>query len=572
MHDRRDRYWFVLVAALAVACGESSEPSDGESAPGAGGAPGGGSAGVGGASAGGAQGATDASNGMTGGGGPGGVNGSGGAIPGPDAGREGGVLGKAPFDWVGVIGTGQSLSTGCCDAVPLSTTQPFKNLKLADTGPDPKYPIDGMGMPVWSAIPLTEPIRPWLMGYGTCSYPPDNCQYPNNIFKTGETPHSGMANELSAMWRARGGDYITAHSVVGVGGALLIYIQKGTGSYKAGLSEAKAFTQLAKAAGKTYGVAGIVLTHGESDSGTVDYGAGIYKLWQDYNADLKAVTGQTRDVVLFASQQSSTPAKGDSSAVQLWRAGVDHPGQLVCIGPKYQYAHLDGLHMTGPGYVGLGEKHAEVFDLVVNQSVPWKPLGPNKVSRAGAVITIDLDVPNPPLAWDTHISASHQGDHTAWSKGRGFEVADGAGADVAIASVEIRGASVVLTLAQAPSAGTMLKLSYVTTADAQGFPKGTQLHGALRDSDDFVGYDAEKIQAQVTNGSPDIKGSAGAFVRRAGRDIVTATGLAAGTIAAAVNGDTITLSAPWTGATGMAELAFHHDLYNYCVQFSMAVP
>ena len=48
----------------------------------------------------------------------------------------------APFDWVGVLGTGQSLSVGVTSTA-MSTTQPFHNLKLVDTGPDPKYPIDG---------------------------------------------------------------------------------------------------------------------------------------------------------------------------------------------------------------------------------------------------------------------------------------------------------------------------------------------------------------------------------------------------------------------------------------------
>jgi hypothetical protein len=563
--------WIALLAIM-LGCGDGTDsnagtdPSTGSSTSGSAGSPTGGVSGMGGSSAGGAASGADASSNAAGGAGAGG-NGTA-----ADSGREGGALGKSPFDWVGVIGTGQSLSTGCCGGAPVSTTQPFRNLKLADTGPDPKYPVDGTGAPVWSAIPLTEPIRAWVPGYGTCQYPPDNCQYPNNIFKTGETPHSGMANQLSASWRALGGDYVTAHSVVGVGGALLIYIQKGTGSYKAGLSEAKAFTQLAKAAGKTYGVAAIVLTHGESDSGTADYGAGIYKLWQDYNADLKTATGQTRDVVMFGSQQSSTAAKTDSSAVQLWRDGVDHPGQIVCTGPKYQYAYLDGLHMTAASYVGLGEKYAEVFDVVVNQSTPWKPLGPSKITRSGAVITIDIDVPKPPLVWDDHIAPSHQSDHTAWAKGRGFEVVDATGADVAIASVAINGASIALTLAQAPAAGTMLKVSYATVQDGTGFQGGTYLHGQLRDSDEFVGYDAEKIQAQVTNGSPQIKGSANAFFRRAGRDVVTATGLPADTIVTAINADTLTLSAPWSGPTGTADLAFHHDLHNYCVHFSMPVP
>src|SRR5258708_16859238 len=190
---RAGKIWVVLGAAMTFGCGdEGSDPNAGASASGGAGSPTGGSSGMSGNSAGGATGATDASSSMAGG------AGTGGTATVTDSGREGGTLGKSPFDWVGVVGTGQSLSTGCCDGIPLSTTQPFKNLKLVDNGPDPKYPIDGAATAMLATSPLTEPIRAWVPGHGTCTYPPDNCQYPNNIFKNGETPHSAMANTLSA--------------------------------------------------------------------------------------------------------------------------------------------------------------------------------------------------------------------------------------------------------------------------------------------------------------------------------------------------------------------------------------
>jgi hypothetical protein len=559
------RRWVLVVGTLALGC------TDGGSAPQD--PPGSGVAGTAGGISG-SGGVVEGTAGATGGGSSiaGSAEAAGSAADLGGAAGSGQALGESPFDWVGVIGTGQSLSVGCCDSVPISTSQPFQNLKLEDSGPDPKYPLDGEGTPDWAAVPLTEPIREPVPGYGNCSYPPDNCQYPNNIFTNGETPHSGMANQLSAAWRARGGDYVSAHSVVGVGGALLEYIAKGARSYEAGLSEARVFAQLAKSAGKTYGVGGIVLTHGESDASNPDYASALYTFWQGYNAELALATGQTRDIVLFASQQSTTVAQTDGSAVQLWRASLDHPGQIVCTGPKYQYTYSDGLHMTAAGYRALGEKYAEVFDIVVNQGRPWRPLGPRKVSRMGAAITIDFDVPNPPLTWDETIAAAHQQDHTAWAQGRGFEVTDGAGSDVAIASVEIQGASVILTLAQAPAPGVTLRLAYATTADVSGFPKGTALHGQLRDSDELVGYDAEKLLVHVTSGSADVTLDAGASAGRAGRDLVEAAALAQGTRVVAINADALTLSSPWSGPTGMAELAFHHDQHNYCVHFSVDVP
>jgi hypothetical protein len=494
----------------------------------------------------------------------------------------------APFDWVGVIGTGQSLSTGCISSGPaaISVTQPYHNLKLLDQGPDPKYPIDGSATAVWSAVPLVEPIRQALTGSGPGF---GDGQYPENICDNGdgygETPHSGMANTLSATWMARGqaGDYVTAHTVVGKGGACLNQIDATNGSlsFAAALSEARVFKSLAEVANKTYGVGGVVLTHGECDAQiqNAQYGTGVYALQQAYDSAIKAVTGQTRDVVLLGSQQSSISDGYGGTAVQLWQAMVAHPGQIVVTGPKYAFAAY-GVHLPASGYERVGEKYGEVFDAIVNRGVAWKPVGPTNVTRAGAVITVDLDVPNPPLAWSTHMVAPHQQMHTAWANGNGFEVKDGAGNEIAIASVAIRGNSVVVTLAAAPASGTSLTLGYAVTQDADpgqwlgGYDAG--LHGLLRDSDTFPGYSLEAIPVQATQGSATITAAAGAFARRGSFDLVTGGGLPADTIVSTVvtqaSGDQVTLSAPWTGPTGAATLTFQHDNYNYCVHFAMPIP
>jgi hypothetical protein len=479
---------------------------------------------------------------------------------------------KPPFDWVGVIGTGQSLSVGVT-ASAITTTQPFKNLKLVDRGPDPKYPIAAdAGTPMWATTPLVEPIRTNVPGTGP-GY--GDGQYPNNIY--GETPHSGMANTLSAMWAARGGQggYVTAHSVVGWSGRCLVDIDKAGGkrAYPASLNEARLWKGFAAASSKTFGYGGITLTHGECDASNSMYGAGLYRFWQDYNADLKAITGQQRDIVLLVSQQSTKATGAGGSAVQVWQAGVAHPAQIVCTGPKYQYQYSsDFLHFPAPGYERLGQKYAEVFDLVVNRKVAWKPLQPNKVRRAGAAITVDLDVPNPPLVWDSHITPPHQTANTEWANGKGFEVTDASGTRLTISQVAIQGSSVVITLAADP--GRAVTVGYALTQEGMDNQGGTNLglRGLLRDSDEFVGWDAETIASKVTNGSPVVtSGAANGFVRRAGHDIVTGPGVPADTIVASHDNDgQITLSAPWTGAGGTVMLAFRHDERNYCVHFSMS--
>jgi hypothetical protein len=478
-----------------------------------------------------------------------------------------------PFDWVGVIGTGQSLSVGAT-AENLSTSQPYGNLKLVDDGPDPKYAIEG-DVSTLKAVPLVEPIRDWSNGSGP-GY--DDGQYPNNV--SGETPASGMANQISASWAARPesvGEYVTVHSVVGWSGHPLIDIDKqgGQRAYLASLHEGEAWKALATAGGKSFGYGAIILTHGESDAGNPEYGDGLWTLYQDYNADLKSLTGQSTDVPLLVSQQSTIATGASGSAVQVFEAGNDHPGQIVCTGPKYAYQYSpDLLHLPAPGYLRMGQKYAEVFDKIVNQKLDWKPLGPKSATRSGATITIEFDVPTPPLVFDENIAPPHQSVHTAWANGRGFEVIDQAGSELEIAGAEIQGASVVLTLTSPPEGP--VRVGYALTQDSGDLAGGTVqgLRGQLRDSNDVVGYDAETITCNVENGSATISAAtAGGFARRTGWDVVSGGSLSPTAIVVSQDSDDqITLSEPWQGASGTAELSFHHDLYNYCVHFALDVP
>src|SRR6185503_11469313 len=215
----------------------------------------------------------------------------------------GAALASPPFDWVGVIGTGQSLSVG---TTPASlTTQPYNNLMRA----------------LETAYPSP---------------------YPGNIY--GETPHAAMANEITRFVKAASAaaDYITVHTIVGESGQGIVALVKQTPStgtigraYAASLFEAGAITRLAKAAGKSYGVGAIVLTHGETDCNNTGYGDSIIQLLGDYNTDLSAITGQSYKIPMYMSQQHGcpgAPACTKSSDVRPtandfeWQLAVQHPG------------------------------------------------------------------------------------------------------------------------------------------------------------------------------------------------------------------------------------------------------
>jgi hypothetical protein len=399
-----------------------------------------------------------------------------------------------PWDWSGVVGTGQSLSVGTKGQVTL-TTQPFHNLKLSLGTANVTSPPYNANDPALSLVPLVEPIRPVVTAYPGA--------YPLNIY--GETPHTSMADQVSALFqRDTGGDYVTVHTVVGESGQPMSVIDKTAmviankgHAYPATLFEVAALKRLAAAAGKTYGVGAIVLTHGEADAKNANYEAAVYKLYSDYNADIAAITGQTQKVPLLLSQQDASPGDGTNpfSLLAQWQIGVDHPGEVVCVGPKYQYPYApDHVHLIATGYERLGEKYAEVYYAKVVLGQDWQPLQPLSAHRSGNAITVTFHVPVPPLAWDTALPAPHQTAHMAWAKGQGFEVADSTG-ELAIASVALQGDAVVITLA-APPGGTNLMVRYAVTQDATVNSGGLAVGriGQLRDSDPLVGYTTKAPQ------------------------------------------------------------------------------
>ena len=399
------------------------------------------------------------------------------------------------WDWAGIVGTGQSLSVGEQARAVASTQQPYGNLKLAlPQNGWPQNP-DAAGL---AMVPLVEPIRAFSTTYPSA--------YPQNI--AGETPHSAMANQISRLAETElGQSYVSAHTVIGENGQPMRVLRKGaaevvTGAmslgraYAATLFEAAAITRLARAQGLTYGVGAIIITHGEADAGSATYGSDLVQLWSDYNQDLRAVTGQFESIPLFISQQHAVPGGvGARSAATLaqWRVGVERPGDLVCTGPKYQYAYAaDAVHLVTLGYEMLGEKYGQVYFERVVAGRDWQPLQPLSVARSGRVVSVRFHVPVSPLQFDAGLPLPHQAPNPPeWSQGRGFEVWQG-NRRVAIQSVAIVGDTVAITCAE--DIGNGYNVGYAAASGAVLRPGGTLRWGQLRDSDPFVGSSTGRAQ------------------------------------------------------------------------------
>jgi hypothetical protein len=428
------------------------------------------------------------------------------------------------WDWNGVVGSGQSLSVG----TPVesgefaSTTQPFNNLMLqlgdlvtANEQEDASIP------PPWDAsipgikmVPLVEPVRPIGMGFPR--------PYPVNIW--GETNHAAMANEITTLVKAGGAaDYVSVHTVVGESGQGIVALVKeqdagNTGptgrAYAATLFEATNIAALAKAAGKTYGVSVIVMTHGETDATNPTYGDSLVQLLKDYNADIPPITGQTKPIPMYLSQQhaypcykgpplgcSDTAAGGRPLANQIeWQLGVMYPGQFVCTGPKYQYpanVDNDGIHLSATGYQLLGEKSAEVYHEREVLGHNWQPLYPTGASRNGNVVTVTFNVPVPPLNWDMTLDAPLIKE---WTMGNGFELwepgadasATSNGTNVTISSVAIMNNTVQITASGTLPTNLMVGYAMADQGAQMKVASKAVRWGRLMDSDTFAGSTTKK--------------------------------------------------------------------------------
>jgi hypothetical protein len=170
-----------------------------------------------------------------------------------------------------------------------------------------------------------------------------------------------------------------------------------------------------------------------------------------------------------------------------WNASRVRPGEIVCVGPRYQYSYAaDGVHLDALGYDRLGEKYGQVYFERLVRGHDWQPLAPVRVQRRADLISVEFHVPVPPLVWDESLPSPHGPETPAhpWAKGRGFELwADGA--PVAIDSVEIAGTRVDIRATGAPA--SKLVVRYAATAVARPRKLGSWRWGQLRDSDPFVG-------------------------------------------------------------------------------------
>jgi lysophospholipase L1-like esterase len=347
-----------------------------------------------------------------------------------------------------VLGTGQSLANGTGGSPSLSTSQPYAN-RMLETGALAGAPK------TTTFVPLVE--------------------------QSVETMSSSFANLVTKLTRDGGGTHDLVVSAYALGGAPYALMKKGTPAYDVTIAQASAALAFARANGIPYDVTAITSADGGGDhvAKNTHLADDLAQWQQDFETDLRAMSGQTTPIPLFNTQYSSWTEYDSTSPVPIaqLRAHVEHPGKVIVVGPRYPFLYgPDGVHLTNEGYRMMGEYYARAYRRVVVERGTWEPLRPKTVTRAGAVLTVRFLVPAPPLVLDA-TRASNPGN-------MGFEYVDDGPSTPTITGVAITAADTVTVTLSADPSGANRRLRYAFTG-TQGSKAGLQTgaHGNLRDSD-----------------------------------------------------------------------------------------
>ena len=289
-------------------------------------------------------------------------------------------------------------------------------------------------------------------------------------------------------------------------------------AFNEGMMQAQAGYDLAVGAGKTHVVRAVTTIHGESDHNGLlgdfpmtgsdnvankikTYADALIEWQEDYEAGVKAITGQAEPVPLFVMGLSGWTGPGEAGstryslvAAQQHEAHVRAPGKVILVAPGYfvdqgTKGNADTtpecLHQSIVGERQIGEYFAKVYAKVVFKGEAWEPVRPKTVSRAGAVVTVEYHVPVPPLTLDTTLVTAPSGvggDPVNENNGFEYRINGRKGTRIAINSVVVSGpTTVTITLAQDPG-GADHHLLYALNQRPAGSGctgPGVQSNGAL---------------------------------------------------------------------------------------------
>ena len=224
-----------------------------------------------------------------------------------------------------IIGTGQSLSTGLF-ANPAISTSPMWPTAALMTNLGVRQVIDRGEVHY---------LRPGLI----------NALVPLAEASTsdhdGETIGAGMAFQINELALEAGQPpWPVVFSAHGVTGAPYAMLKRGTIPYRNSIATVTRVKAILDRMGISDMVRAVTVTHGETDSmfgaSAADYEADLVQWRNDYDADLRAITGQREPVMLFTDQMNNY-----TSAVFRQRAAPTSPIPLAQLRGRPRPSRLD---------------------------------------------------------------------------------------------------------------------------------------------------------------------------------------------------------------------------------------
>lgn len=368
-----------------------------------------------------------------------------------------------------MLSYGESLSVGATAQTILSKSQPYKNITFSK-GPrlDPLGSGETLGI-----IPLVEQYNsPASDGGGN----------------RGETHCSGAANYASLELLRNGispKDHVIFASTAGYGGAKIADLAKGGAIYPRVLNHINKARELNSS--KTHKAIFTPFIIGTNDAyystSYLSFKNTFQQVHFDFNADVKALTGQEEDV-LFAIVQISY---GVRSQPQISKALWDLPQEndkFLFVTPTYHLPYSEGTHLTNVGYKLLGAYYGRVYAQYFNEGRYPDYIKPLSARVEGDKVVIKFDVPTLPLQIDRTLLAQtiDDGFRVVELDENGLIKIDPSGNEISIPIIDVAAYldSVSIRLASVPTGQILVRYAMDYLGSGLNILNGAS--GNLRDS------------------------------------------------------------------------------------------
>lgn len=272
----------------------------------------------------------------------------------------------------------------------------------------------------------------------------------------------------------------------GQGETLLAHMGKGSVPYQEFMESIETAYRQATEKGWTFRVPAICWMQGESDIEDypdTDFRQLLQQVWEDMNADIRQIT-QCKDTIRFICYQTNSLSRGrkfhannyDCRETAVPQSYVNMLRDNKCFwasGPTYPCSFVgEHIHIDTKGQQHIGELAARSALGILRGTGRIRGLIPLEISIKDKEVTVLLNVPVPPLSFDTL--------QVKKTENYGFSVISKDNRNIA-QSVSIEGNSVRITCTESPQD---CKVRYAVNGDPL---KSGNLHGPrgnLRDAAD----------------------------------------------------------------------------------------